>query len=167
MVTCGCVTDMCNGSTQPLAGYCRYDFLAREQEVAALEGITVDDLYDMFVQHIAPPQAPSEEAGGGNGTAAAAAVAGAGSQRRKLSIWVRPHGPMKGAAKDGDKKEGEEEGEEQQQGAGQEGDEEKGDGAAVGSREVEVRRLTCLREELALHPQMVADPPAALRLDRK
>lgn len=147
--------------------YCRYDFLAREQEVAALESVTVDDLYDMFVRHIAPPQAPSDGDGNGNGTAAAATAAGACSQRRKLSIWVRPHGPMKGAAKDGDKKEEGEEEEEEQQGAAQEGDGEKGNGAAVGSREVEVRRLTCLREELALHPHMVADPPAALRLDRK
>ncbi|GLI60578.1 hypothetical protein VaNZ11_002738, partial [Volvox africanus] len=67
----------------------RYDFFSRELEVAALEGVTIDDVYDMFVRYLLPPSA---------GISARGSCSGDGSGgRRKLSVHVRPHGPLAAA----------------------------------------------------------------------
>ncbi|GFR39667.1 hypothetical protein Agub_g138, partial [Astrephomene gubernaculifera] len=39
----------------------RYDFLSREQEVAALGGVSVADVYDTFVRYLAPPSAVGKQ----------------------------------------------------------------------------------------------------------
>jgi hypothetical protein len=73
---------------------CRYDFLSRELEVATLESVKVEEVYDMFAKFLLRPSAAASAAGGD--TAVAAARCG----RKKLSVQVRPHGPLKAAAKD-------------------------------------------------------------------
>ncbi|KXZ55212.1 hypothetical protein GPECTOR_3g355 [Gonium pectorale] len=145
----------------------RYDFLSRELEVAALASVTVDDVYDTFARYLMPPSAAAAGDGASDGAA--------GSQRRKLAVHVRPHGPM-GAAKKAAAAAGAAEAETEVKESADEptamavdGGAAAADGAAAATEAPEAAELMeepagllALRSGLDLHPLWLGTPPAPL-----